>query len=86
MRDNEPLARALIKIHEDHTQNQEAYNQEYASTPHEDVREASYLYDPKYAGISTIQSINGLFATHPPLEERLKALGIELKNTQQDGN
>jgi len=76
-RSNEPLARALIKIHKDHLQNQETYQAVYSNTPHEEVRRAAYLYDPKYAGITNLTSINALFSTHPPLEERLKALGIE---------
>ena len=77
MRANEPLARALIKIHEDTLQHQETYKEEYEKTAHEEVRQASYLYDPKYAGISPLKSLNSLFSTHPSLEDRLKALGIE---------
>ncbi len=75
-RDNEPLARALIKIHTDHTNHAASYDKEYSSTPHEEVRNASYFYDPSYAGIKPIESLNTLFSTHPPLEARLRALGI----------
>lgn len=77
MRSNEPLARALLKIHQDHTDNKEAYTRDYSNTPHEQIRREAYLYDPEYAGISTMSSINSLFSTHPSLEVRLKALGIE---------
>jgi len=79
-RSNEPLARALIKIHTDHTNNHDQYQRAYAATAHEQVRQAAYVYDPHYAGISMVSSINNLFSTHPPLEERLKALGVEMPN------
>lgn len=79
LRNNQPLARALLKINSDYSGNKDHYEKEYAETAHEDVRRASYLYDPAYAGISAIESINSLFSTHPSLEERLKALGIEKK-------
>lgn len=77
-RDNEPLARALLKIHANTTKNENKYQEAYSSTPHEEVRSAAYFYDPKYAGIAPFASINTLFSTHPPLEDRLKALGIEV--------
>lgn len=77
LRDNEPLARALIKIDEDHKTNAKIYNQAYANTPHEEVRYTAYLYDPKEASISVFKSLNDIFSTHPSLAERLKALGIE---------
>ncbi len=77
MRDNEPLARALLKIDSDHKDNSETYNKAYSNTPHEQVRNASYFYDPNYAGFASLGSINNLFSTHPSLEERLKALGIK---------
>lgn len=77
-RTNEPLARALLKIDRDTKENVETYGQEYNDTPHEEVRRLSYLYDPKDAGIVMLQSINGLFSSHPPLEERLASLGIKI--------
>lgn len=77
MRSNEPLARALLKIDADHINNLDDYKKAYSNTAHEQVRQASYLYDPNYAGISTDSSLNSLFSTHPPLAERLKALGVE---------
>lgn len=75
MRDNEPLIRALLKIDSDHKDNAEVYTKSYASTPHEQVRHAAYLYDPSDAGISALQSLNDMFSTHPSLQDRLKALG-----------
>jgi heat shock protein HtpX len=77
LRNNEPLADALLKIDADHKTNVEIYSQAYAATSHEQVRQASYLYDPKDAGIRSFQSLNDIFSTHPSLEERLKALGVE---------
>ncbi len=79
MRDNQPLARALLKIDQDHQMNQQAYQQEYGNTAHEDVRRAAYLYDPTSAGIRPIKSFLSMFSTHPDLESRLKAIGINRK-------
>jgi heat shock protein HtpX len=78
-RSNEPLARALLKIDSDTKEHQEIYSEEYSKTEHEEVRQMSYLYDPKYAGINVMESINGLFSTHPSLSERLQALGVKVK-------
>lgn len=75
MRDNEPLARALIKIHQDHQVNAERYAQEYAH-PNESVRREAYIYDPAVAGIGAVKAVSNVFATHPSLESRLDALGF----------
>lgn len=77
LRNNEPLADALLKIDADHKANIDTYNQAYGTTPHEQIRQASYLYDPKAAGIRSFASLNDLFSTHPSLEDRLKALGVK---------
>jgi heat shock protein HtpX len=77
MRDNEPLARALIKINEDHKQNAEQYSAEYGNTPHEEVRRASYLFDP--SEIDPVKSLSSAFTTHPSVEQRLQALGFMRK-------
>lgn len=77
MRDNEPLARALLKIHDDHQANAEKYQEAYGETAHEDVRRAAYLYDPVKAGIEPVLDISSMFSTHPKLEDRLKALGFK---------
>ncbi len=78
MRDNEPLARALMKIQQDHEDHQQQYSQAYQSTAHEGVRREAYIYDPAQAGISG--SGASLFSTHPSIVERLKAIGIKLKS------
>lgn len=78
MRDNEPMARALLKIHNDHQTRAEEYAVEYGKTPHEQVRQASYLYDP--SEIDPIKSLSSAFSTHPNLEDRLKAIGFKRKN------
>lgn len=79
MRDNQPLARALIKIHQDHQQNRDYYRQEYGNTAHEDVRRSAYLYDPVKSGIEPVHSFTSLFSTHPSLKARLAAIGVKTK-------
>lgn len=81
-RENEPLARALIKIQQDTVENRENYQAQYEQTPNESVRRSAYFYDPQYAGIITLRSINDLFSTHPSLVNRLKALGITKKEIE----
>ena len=76
-RNNTPLGNALIKISGDYTQNCDSYKAAYRQTSNEEVRQASYIFDPTQAGISLTQaSIATIFSTHPPLKERLKAIGI----------
>lgn len=77
MRDNEPMARALLKISEDHQQHAEEYAQEYGNTPHEQVRQASYLFDP--SAVDPVKSLTSAFSTHPSVEQRLQALGFKKK-------
>lgn len=79
MRDNEPMARALLKINQDHQAHAEEYEQAYGQTPHEQVRQASYLFDP--SGIDPVKSWSGVFSTHPSVEDRLNALGFKRKNS-----
>jgi heat shock protein HtpX len=78
MRDNEPLAQALLKIHEDHQLHSEAYSESYGKTAHEGVRRAAYVYDPSQAGISTDMSLGSMFSTHPDINSRLAALGFKV--------
>ena len=77
MRDNEPMARALLKISDDHQQHAEQYAQEYGNTAHEQVRQASYLFDP--SDIDPVKSLSSSFTTHPSIEQRLAALGFKPK-------
>lgn len=74
MRDNEPMARALLKISGDHAQNAESYSKQYGQTAHEDVRRASYIFDP--ASFDPVKSLSSAFSTHPSVEKRLTALGF----------
>lgn len=76
-RNNQPLASALIKISDDHTQNQNEYSAAYQRTPHENVRREAYIFDPLQAGIEANTSISDMFSTHPSLATRLAALGIK---------
>jgi heat shock protein HtpX len=77
MRDNGPLASALMKITYDHRDNAETYTEQYGKTSHEDVRRASYIYDP--SKLSPMKSLNSKFSTHPTLEQRLKSIGFNKK-------
>ena len=77
MRDNEPMMSALLKIHGDHTANADTYARAYESTPHENVRRESYIYDPIKMGIEGRRSPSDWFSTHPGLDKRLAALGFK---------
>ncbi len=77
LRDNQPLASALIKINGDHQAHQDAYNAAYQQTPHENVRREAYIFDPAQAGILSMSSLTDVFSTHPNLKDRLAALGIK---------
>jgi heat shock protein HtpX len=75
MRDNEPLANALLKISGDHTAHQSEYMTAYGQTAHESVRRASYIFDP--AKFNGAKHFSDMFTTHPSLEKRLAALGFK---------
>jgi heat shock protein HtpX len=77
VRDNQPLASALLKISNDHAHHQEAYNAAYQHTPHENVRREAYIFDPTQAGINPMSSLADAFSTHPSLKDRLAALGFK---------
>ncbi|MDF1683154.1 MAG: zinc metalloprotease HtpX [Legionellaceae bacterium] len=77
MRDNEPLAHALLKISKDHTENQTQYATEYGQTAHESVRRASYIFEPKR--FNGDNYFSDMFTTHPSLEKRLQALGFKTR-------
>ena len=79
MRDNQPLASALLKIYNDHTENVDQYTRQYRNTAHESIRREAYIFDPKEAGISNWQSLSDLFSTHPSIGKRLAALGFKQK-------
>lgn len=80
LRDNQPLASALLKIQNDHTENQEEYGAQYQQTPHENVRREAYIFDPIQAGIEPMSSLTDTFSTHPNLKDRLEAIGIKIKS------
>ncbi len=82
MRDNEPMARALLKITQDHQQNAEQYTDQYGRTAHEQVRQASYLFDP--SSIDPVKSFYNAFSTHPSIDQRLRALGFTRKNNARE--
>lgn len=78
-RNNEPLARALLKIQGDYRQNAESYSQASQETSHESVRRQAYIFDPLQAGISSFGALADAFSTHPSIEKRLAALGFTIK-------
>ncbi|MGQ3891798.1 zinc metalloprotease HtpX [Legionella sp. CNM-4043-24] len=78
MRDNEPMARALLKISSDHQQHAEQYAKDYGQTAHEEVRQASYLFDP--SSIDPVKSLSSAFSTHPEIDDRLRAIGFKRNN------
>lgn len=77
MRDNQPLASALLKITDDHQQNQGEYSAAYQNTPHENVRREAYIFDPIQAGIEPVTALSDAFSTHPNIKDRLAALGFK---------
>jgi len=76
-RNNQALASALLKINNDHAENQTAYNAAYQQTPHENVRREAYIFDPIQAGIESASGLTDMFSTHPSLKDRLSALGFK---------
>jgi heat shock protein HtpX len=78
-RNNEPLARALLKIQGDHEANIEQYAQEYNQAAHDSIRREAYIFDPIKAGIEDKSAPSDLFSTHPSIEKRLAALGFRRK-------
>ena len=76
-RENEPLARALMKIAGDHDANKEQYRKAYNQTPHEAIRREAYIFDPLKAGIESPHSPSDFLSTHPGIEKRLAALGFK---------
>lgn len=79
MRDNDPLARALMKIAQDHQAHADEYTMAYSRTAHEQVRQASYLFDP--SDINSFKSLTSAFSTHPSIDDRLNAIGFKRKKT-----
>lgn len=77
LRDNKPLASALLKIQTDHQDHQDEYNKAYHQTPHENVRREAYIFDPIQAGIESRGSLADIFSTHPNIKDRLAALGFK---------
>ncbi|HLB58104.1 MAG TPA: zinc metalloprotease HtpX, partial [Gammaproteobacteria bacterium] len=77
LRDNQPLASALLKINNDHADNKDNYSQAYQRTPHENVRREAYIFDPIQAGIEPTSSLADMFSTHPNIKDRLAALGFK---------
>lgn len=78
MRDNEPLARALLKIQGDYNAHQAQYSADY-SRAHDQVRREAYIFDPTTAGLTAKQATSDFFSTHPNIIKRLAAIGFKPK-------
>lgn len=83
MRNNEPLARALLKIQQDHANNKKQYAAAYNATAHESIRRQAYIFDPIAAGINADKSVSDFFSTHPNIHDRLAAIGIQKNELDQ---
>lgn len=78
-RENEPLARALLKIQGDYQHNADVYSQQSQQTVNESVRREAYIFDPTQANIAVSGATSDVFSTHPSVEKRLEALGFSKK-------
>ncbi len=79
MRENESLAKALLKIQEDHENHVDEYHEEYGRTRHEEFRNAAYIFEP--SAFDPVKSMMTLLSTHPSVEDRLKAMGCHINHT-----
>ncbi|MFV9931316.1 MAG: zinc metalloprotease HtpX [Francisella endosymbiont of Hyalomma asiaticum] len=76
MRTNMPIANALIKIANDSKSVEVQYS--YKHNKNENLRRASYIFDPLYAGVSS-GDMSDLFSTHPSIDKRLASIGVKLR-------
>ena len=74
MRTNMPMANALIKIANDSNTQEAQYS--YKHNKNENLRRASYIFDPLSAGFSG-GDMSDLFSTHPSIEKRLASIGVK---------
>ena len=77
VRNNMGLAQALLKIQNNHIENQQQEQDYDRSTPHERLRYESYIYWPNTKSASSFFS--RLFSTHPAIQDRLAAIGLKQK-------
>ena len=74
MRTNAPMANALLKISGDSKTTEAQYS--YKHNKNENLRRASYIFDPLSAGIN-VGDMSDLFSTHPSIEKRLASIGVK---------
>jgi heat shock protein HtpX len=74
MRTSAPMANALLKISSD-AQTPES-QQSYKANKNENLRRASYIFDPFSAGL-TGGDMSDMFSTHPSIEKRLASMGVK---------
>ncbi len=80
MRTSAPMANALLKISGD-AKTPES-QQSYKANKNENLRRASYIFDPFSAGL-TGGDMSDMFSTHPSIEKRLTSMGVK---TQSDSS
>ena len=73
MRDNQPLATALLKIKENYAQQS---TEKHVEPTHENIRREAYIFDPLQVGFEAKSTPSDFFSTHPTIENRLKAIGF----------
>ena len=78
VRNNVGLAQALLKIQNNHLDNQKQEMAYDESTPHEKLRYESYIYWPNTKHASGF--FGRLFSTHPAIADRLAAIGFKQRN------
>ncbi|ORM39023.1 heat-shock protein HtpX [Francisella endosymbiont of Ornithodoros moubata] len=76
MRTNMPMANALIKIANDSKSVEVQYS--YKNNKNENLRRASYIFDPLSAGVSS-GDMSYLFSTHPSIDKRLASISVKLR-------
>jgi heat shock protein HtpX len=84
LRDNTPLAEALMIIEKDYQAHHQEYQAVVDETPHEGLRRESYLFDPAAAGVKNLFSMQEFFSTHPKMNKRLQALGYTRQQVPQE--
>lgn len=82
MNTNAPLARALIKMHEQQFSQSDKFGEYYSELACDEIRRESYLFDP--ADINKAQTFATPFTTQPSLEEQLHMIAYDYRPKYSD--